>query len=445
MYVVEYLKTHSLDQLKNDHGILVTASHCGYRLHFKYDQIFSRLNDEIADECNGLIIRHDNFLLSERIKKQGNLDLKVGDVKVVCRPLNRIYDFNRDEIEWFSSDLKISEKLDGLTFNVFYDKQWRISTSTSLDASNKIKINANDVTALDFFNTIFGIIATRNKIDTDFVKALSLKKGITYTFIVTSPLLSSVVKHKEHYITLVSAYENCWLDIRDVNLGPCIKKIKYKTIGEILETLIGTDSDTVTHDLCYESIARYVEQQPIESFEGFVINDGYKLYQIRSTKWMKPVKNVKYTKTTYLTNIILGKFKELLPLLDSSTTEEVIDLKNRYDAFCIDIDASYVKYKKQSSTSNIHIEKLFFQNSEPEYCFRLLGKECKKCKEALKKLLKKKELYKLELEDLLKQLEDMIVDTSVKGKKTFLRVTRGPQKRLGFDFMSSIARQNTQS
>ena len=109
MDVVDYLKMHSLEKLKNEFGIIVKEYPDLYVLN--YDQIESPKTHPIVQECRGLIL-DKNY-------------------NIVSRSFDRFFNYGENNTgeNCNFSKCKIFEKLDGSLINVYYyNENWNVST-----------------------------------------------------------------------------------------------------------------------------------------------------------------------------------------------------------------------------------------------------------------------------------------------------------------------------
>jgi hypothetical protein len=114
--VQEYLKTHTLDDLRKELNIRI-EEHPDGRVQLNYDQLDTPRAHPIAVECRGLILERDTW----RVVAQGfHRFFNLGDP--VATPL----DWNHAWAE---------EKVDGSLVLLYrYNDEWRVSTRGSIDA-----------------------------------------------------------------------------------------------------------------------------------------------------------------------------------------------------------------------------------------------------------------------------------------------------------------------
>lgn len=148
----------------------------------KYSQVESDFRESIVRECRGLIIDKNTLQPAA---------LSFYKFFNVQEPL-------ADRIYW--KDCRVQEKVDGSKILVWWDKykkEWRISTSGMLNASDA-KVNDFGTTFLDLFNTAI----TNAGYDMQYFTN-SLHENFCYTFELVSPESRVVVHYKETEIYLI--------------------------------------------------------------------------------------------------------------------------------------------------------------------------------------------------------------------------------------------------
>src|SRR3990167_8417016 len=106
LHVQEYLKTKSLNQLEEEHGVGASFDKDKTKFSLNYSQINSRSTDSLANQCRGLILRWKDHSIA-----LDNLDF-VGETEVVAYPMNRFFNLGdgaATQIDWNSAS--VEEKL----------------------------------------------------------------------------------------------------------------------------------------------------------------------------------------------------------------------------------------------------------------------------------------------------------------------------------------------
>lgn len=170
----------SLTKLKEVYGIVHKQSSVNPELFlFKYDQIRSPMQEQIVQECRGLILnKEDNW----------NID---------CYPYNKFFNYgesNAAKLNW-NSKITAYKKLDGTLISLYYYKGWRFSTSGNPDAEGScLKNDGRQTTFKDLIKTVW------NEHNYDY--PFNIDRDRTFMFELCTPLNKIVVQHKNSYILL---------------------------------------------------------------------------------------------------------------------------------------------------------------------------------------------------------------------------------------------------
>ena len=153
--ICEYLLTHTLQQLEDDHGVCARPNKTLDKIGLNYDQFLVKNGDKLAEQCRGLILRPLADLT------EGNLKSRVvGETHVLAWPMNRFYnhgDFNEAPISWSDHGLRVLEKLDGTMIVMYWDPKYNkfcTATRSVPEADLPIKqghLEIGDATFSDLF------------------------------------------------------------------------------------------------------------------------------------------------------------------------------------------------------------------------------------------------------------------------------------------------------
>lgn len=225
----------------------------GYIL-LKYDQLNSDFSLPVVQECRGIIFRES-------------------DMKCMCLPFKKFFNYGEPlaaEVDWNSSKLSITEKIDGSLIKVWYDSsidEWRISTNGNIDA---FLAPVGGVV-----NTTFGDLFIDYCCDRKF-DFYTLDKNYTHLFELVSPITRVVIPYPEldvYYLTSIrtdsfykGVYEYDYSNILKqwFNLPERLSKTQYIS----LENLIN------------------VVQQLDWTYEGFVVSDSINRIKVKSPAYV---------------------------------------------------------------------------------------------------------------------------------------------------------------
>lgn len=242
LLVQDFLKTHTFKDLQDKHGVFVSFDKNGYKFSLNYDQLLSKDNDLLAQQCRGLILVKENTesLLSSTIKVNGrpNYDhICPGETSILAYPMNRFFNYGQEfcaQINWNDPNLKYLEKLDGtliiLYHNPFVDT-WYVATRSVPEAD--IPLDGGVYTfrmlfekALQSYNLTFDQLVSK------------LYRNVTYCFELTSPYNRIVCNYDKTELHLIAARDIDTLreiDINYLDIGiPCVRAYTFACLNDIL-------------------------------------------------------------------------------------------------------------------------------------------------------------------------------------------------------------------
>ncbi len=119
MLILDYLKTHSLEDLEKEHGVGAKLSSSLKKMSLNYDQIDTKESDLLAQECRGLILRHSNNIPIQKASV-------FGEATIVAFPFKRFFNLGQGaaaEIDFSDPEVVWQEKLDGTAIILYFDKE----------------------------------------------------------------------------------------------------------------------------------------------------------------------------------------------------------------------------------------------------------------------------------------------------------------------------------
>ena len=293
--VIEYLKTHTVEQLEEEHGVNARPSRDHEKLILNYDQLLIKNGDVLAEQCRGLVVRPQNqsYIVGAREAEIARIaageplanarwrKIIVGPVDVVAWPMCRFYnhgDFAAAKVNWDDPDLRVYEKLDGTCCILYWDEkqeQWCVATRSVPEAD--LPINCDDLTIgkmtfSELFWRSFEETSRGNGNigwDRDWAKQY-LGRNNTYVFELTSPHNRVVVQYDSSFVTLIAV--RSLVNFKEI-------PVEHAIITEIpLPRSLPRRDPNAVH--------AFVEQSnPIE-LEGAVVCDtNFNRLKIKSTAW----------------------------------------------------------------------------------------------------------------------------------------------------------------
>lgn len=391
--VVEYLKTHSFQQLEDDHGVCVRFSNDETKASLNYDQTLCKSGDKLAEQCRGLIIRPLQFKKS-RFGEGWNVAI-VGDVEIVAWPLNRFYNLGdpASTIDWNCKDLRVVEKLDGTMIIVYFDDRkstWYAGTRSIPEAD--VPLNDSTVTFSQlFWDTL------RNVLGTDVNVLLSeFSRNHTYVFELTTPVNRIVVDYKTASITLLA--------IRDISTGnEYLPDHRYKRMVPVPTTFNMRDP---------EEIKVFVNSQNPSTLEGVVVIDNlFNRVKIKSQAWVLSSRlksSVVSSRRTMMNAIIDQTIDDALQLIDEKTKQEIEVMTSSFKLYVSHVDKQYTTWKLEAGNDRKRFAELVNVSSEwATPYFQLYNGHTLNMLDWLRTLCKNNKLTPSILDCLLSKIKDV--------------------------------------
>jgi hypothetical protein len=294
---LQYLNSgKSLEDLYEDHKVEFSIG-SNNKISLNYDSLEASNDDEIAQECRGLIVR-----------MEGN------EYKSIAVPFFRFFNFGQGSASISTKEeilaSKVYEKYDGTCGIVYYDMgQWCVATRSAPDADIK---NQLDLT----FREIFERCLTYNNLNfNDFTSLLD--KNNTYIFEILSPWNQIVVLHDHPKLVLTGCRSNITLEEMDIEqIDLPVEKAKTHSFDH------------------WEGLILFLENRPAKEAEGFVIlTPDFRRVKIKSGNYVAAhhlSSNVGSSKRNMLQAIINNLEDDLEPLIPKILFEELMALKEKY-------------------------------------------------------------------------------------------------------------------
>lgn len=201
LLVQEFLKTHSLNDLANEHGVYGKAGN--YKFSLNYNQIEAKDSDLVAQECRGLILRTVDG------RSLADLDEVVGETVVMARPFKRFFNYGQGvglDVDFSDPNTKYFEKLDGTLIILYWDSvtnKWCTATRSVPEADLPIDGNPE----LTFHGLFCQALSRSYGIEfSEFTGKLD--KQLTYCIELTTPYNQIVVKQEKSDCFLLGVINN---------------------------------------------------------------------------------------------------------------------------------------------------------------------------------------------------------------------------------------------
>ena len=339
LLVQEYLKTHTFAELERDHGVEVSFSKLGHKFSLNYSMINSKNDDELANQCRGVILAatdHRSYLVEAK-EANGRFkydDVCPGETKIISCPFFRFFNAGQDcaaKINWNDPKLKVYEKLDGSMCAIYYspiDDKWHVSTRSCPEAD--ILMDNGRFTFRDLF--IKGVEETLNINFDQFTNLLY--KGFTYIFELTSAWNRIVCDYPETRITLLGI--RGLYSLEEVPLGPIDLCKSFPLVPH--------------HDLSdIDAALNYVADRDPMKFEGVVVCDSnFNRIKIKNINYIainKLVDYIGHSDRNILRLILNEKDDDALAVLSKEICEQILKVKSDLKIFLKTYDNTYMMLK----------------------------------------------------------------------------------------------------
>jgi len=339
--VIEYLKTHTFQQLEDEHGVCARPNATQDKFSLNYDQIMVKSGDLLAEQCRGLIVRPVEFDWFDMVQTFTNKtwkDICVGDATVLAWPMNRFYnhgDASGAAVDWSDPMLRVYEKLDGTCMIVYWDElhgRWHAATRAVPEADLPIKaghMQIGDDTFSDlFFKTLNATMASSVL---EFGPLSLFDKKFTYVFELTSPYNRIVVKYDEPKVTLLAA--------RHTETGQEVTIESFHRRFPLPKTWNLSSA---------AALDAFVNSANPAELEGAVVCDSqFRRLKVKNKAWVLSSKAkdlVTVSRRSALLAIIKGEIDDVLPLVEKDVADELCDMRVRLQAYLKSVDANFAKF-----------------------------------------------------------------------------------------------------
>lgn len=353
--VIDYLQTHSFQQLEEKHGVCTRFSCDGSKASLNYDQILVKNGDPVAEQCRGLVIRPTQF----DVKMFGDAwkQATVGHVEVLAWPMDRFYnhgDVAAATIDWSDAGLRVYEKLDGTMIIVYWDPlhgRWHAGTRSVSEADLPIRKDHMEIGDMTFSDLFFAALkATREEAegkqltwDPDgFDNVVHLNKELTYVFELTSPFNRIVVKYAAPRVTLLAARHT---------LSGQEQPIESLRLQHVRRPKTWSLRSAAALDA-------FVNAADPALLEGAVVcvpkNGSYARLKVKNKAWVLSSRSkdlVTVSRRAALLAIIKDEVDDVLPLVEQDVRDELLRMHDGLRRYVASIDDRCAEFKMKANGS----------------------------------------------------------------------------------------------
>lgn len=329
LLVQEYLKTHSLAQLKAEHGIKSSAVPGNYKFSLNYDQIESKAGP-MVNQCRGLILAANP--LKPLQDGQVNGEDPVGETTIMARPFERFFnlgDSNAAPVDMNHPETVFFEKLDGTLCILYFDpeqEEWHIATRAVPEADKNIN-GWDDLTFRKLFEVALrDVCSSPFTHPGDFFQHWTglLDRSKTYMFELCTPQNRIVVEYKTNMVFL--------LGIRDTQTGV---ETDITGISDQMDirSLYGVPTCPFHSLANMEELLKFVGSKPPFEQEGVVVRDkdGNRV-KVKSMAYMayNRVRDSTANSPRAVLELILSEqLDDVLPVLEPHMQRKATELQEK--------------------------------------------------------------------------------------------------------------------
>ena len=327
--VCDYLLTHSLKQLNEEHGVKSSGQVGDSFFSVNYDQIESKPSP-LVNQCRGMVLVSSSPLTEGQVSGED----PVGQTTVTGRGMDRFFnlgDPNADPVNMDSKEVVFAEKLDGnccmLYFNNFLFS-WEVATR-SVPLADKSISGWGDWTFRKLFDK--ALEDTTGKTFSEFVSFLDTE--VTYVFELTTPLNRIVVHYADYKVHLLA--------LRNTQTGQEFVPEEVFPSG-----LFGVPL-CPTHKLSnLEELLTFVGSKPPFEQEGVVVRDNktFGRVKVKSLAYLayNKVRDSSANSPRIVMELILAeKLDDVLPILDVMIQKEAVKLQEGMRVLIQKVDSQF--------------------------------------------------------------------------------------------------------
>jgi hypothetical protein len=357
LLVQKYLETHTLNQLKADHG--VNHRVCGTKFSLNYDMLEASETDPLACQCRGTILA----ALGTQHVFELDPDMVIGPTDIMARTMDRFFNHGQAcaaEIIFEAEGTRFYEKLDGTMCALYYDwlkHEWHVSTRSIPEADLPID-GFDNLTFRGLFEK--AVLETTGMSFKRWVQRENLHSDMTYVFELCTPANRVVVKHEGYEIHSIAIRHRTGKEenVDDPGYGlefvPRCRTYELNNLTDMIDFVVGRDPTE------YEGIVAVDKHWNRVK----VKNPGYlALSRVKDSAMKSPRSLVELC--------LLGKLDDALPLLPEHIVQRALKIQEALRGFIRDSEGVYAGILARAADMGLDNERkavaLSVQELDPYY------------------------------------------------------------------------------
>lgn len=339
LLVQEYLKTHSIAQLKAEQGIKSSAKPGDRFFSLNYDQIESKAGP-MVNQCRGLILSTLAPLQDAQVTGQE----PVGDTQVMARGFDRFFnlgDFNASPVDMDDPGTVFFEKIDGTMCLLYWNHvlgSWQVATRSVPLADKSMSDWEGTMTFSNLFDkalseTLLSFSpkddsSNHSSLDTVKLFLSKLNQEYTYIFELTTPLNRIVVNYPDYRVHL--------LGIRNAVTG------EEYSVKDGLPGVPSCPSHKLNNQ---EELMAFVGSKPPFEQEGVVAMDkNFNRVKIKSLAYMayNRVRDSAANSPRAVMELLLTeKLDDVMPILELHVQKKGMEFQEGMREFSLQFEKAY--------------------------------------------------------------------------------------------------------
>lgn len=337
--VRDYLKDHSLADLRREHGVRYNIRE--HLITLTYDQFEASNSDRIACNCRGAVITKPNG--DYRIDENAPF----GELRLLAFPFTRFFNYGQNDHDIFLPKA-VYEKYDGTCIIFYWDpfcEMWQVGTRSVPDGSNiASSFSPGLAEAGRTFRELFEkAVQDSTKFSSIEDLGNSLDKNVTYIFELMTPENQVVVHHNEYKIVLIGARHIFTEEEMYVNN---FNNLSIAVPDNILWSISPIMNPGTTVSEFYEYLVSMAEKRDPTKHEGFVVvGENFQRLKIKSSAYVRHNRIHDLTHYDIIDSIVAGEIDDVLPLAPEHIKQKIQIIENKLQRWVQSINEQLSKFQ----------------------------------------------------------------------------------------------------
>lgn len=325
MLILDYLKTHSLQELRDEHGIKYNVR--GHLVTLAYDQFEASMNNPIACMCRGMVITDDAFVPSN-VSESIAVDVPLPQARILAFPFVRFFNYGQGDLIFKPE--KVYEKLDGSMIVMYYDDHkdcWQFGTRNVPDGSNTANGGQTSFrelvlkAAAKHYGYEDPSMASSHGL---FWNRFSLVKGMTYIFELMTPENKVVVEHRDYHLYLIGARSGKNDGFQELDVDQVAASTGFDCAPSFKMKFKDNSKDVL------DTLVKFANMRDPLYHEGFVVlGENWQRLKIKSDAYVTYNKVHDLSQYDILNLILTGEIDDFMAMMPEYQRNLATDLSEK--------------------------------------------------------------------------------------------------------------------